>query len=72
MMKNNNFLCKSSTTLIVFIAVSFCRPSVRNKLDDFSPTLNVVHYDCLKIKESKMYALNQVAQCNIKPENIKV
>ena len=24
------------------------------------------------MKESKMYALNQVAQCNIKPENIKV
>ena len=24
------------------------------------------------MKESKMYAVNQVAQCNIKPENIKV
>ena len=24
------------------------------------------------MKESKMYALNQTAQCNIKPENIKV
>ena len=71
-MKNNNFLCKSLTILIVFIVVSFCRPSVRNELDDISPTLKVVHYDCSKMKESKMYALNQVAQCNIKPENIKV
>ena len=58
--------------MIVFIVVSFCRPSVRNKLDNVSPTLKVVHYDSSKMKESKMYALNQVAQCNIKSENIKV
>ena len=71
-MKNNNFLCKSLTILIVFIVVSFCRPSVRNELDEISPTLKVVQYDCSKMKESKMYALNQVAQCKIKPKNIKV
>ena len=71
-MKNNNFLCKSLTILIVFIAVSFCRSSVRNELDDISPTLKLDHNDCSKMKESKMYALNQVAQCNIKPENVKV
>ena len=71
-MKNNNFLCKSLTILIFFVVVSICRTSVRNELDDISPTLKVVHYDCSKMKDSKMYALNQVAQCNIKPENIKV
>ena len=71
-MKNNNFLYISLTILFVFIVISFCKPSVRNELDDISPTLKVVHYDCSKMKESKMYALNQVAQCNIKPENIKV
>ena len=71
-MKNTNFLCKSSTILIVFKVVSFCRPSVRNELDDISTTIKVVHCDCSKMKETKMYALNQVAQCNIKPENIKV
>ena len=60
------------TILFVFIVISFCRPSVRNELDDISPTLKVVHYDCSKMKESKMYALNQVAQCNIKQENINV
>ena len=58
--------------MIVFIVVSFCRLSVRNELDDISPTLKVDHFDCSKMKESKMFALNQVAQCNIQPENIKV
>ena len=71
-MKNNNFLYKYLTILFVLIVVSFCRPSVRNELDDIAPTLKVVHYDFSKMKESKMYALNKVAQCNIKPENIKV
>ena len=71
-MENNNFFSKSLTILFAFIIVSFCRPSVRKELDDISPTLKVVHYDRSKLKESKMYALNQVAQCNIKPENIKV
>ena len=58
-MKNNHFLCKSLTILIVFIVVSFCRPSVRNELVEISPTLKVVPYDCSKMKESKMYALKQ-------------
>ena len=58
--------------MFVFIVISVCRPLVRNEFDDISPTLKVVHYDFSKMKESKMYALNQVAQCNIKPENIKV
>ena len=62
---------KFLTILFVFIIVSFCRPSVRNELDDISPILEVVHYGCSEIKESKMYALKQVAQCKIKPENIK-
>ena len=69
-MKNNNFFSKSLTISFAFIIVSFCRPSVRNELDDISPTLKSYHYGCSKLKESKMYALNQVAQCNIKPENI--
>ena len=58
--------------MVVFIVVSFCGPSVRNEFDDISPTLKVVHYDCSKMKENKMYALRQVAQCNIKPKNIKI
>ena len=71
-MRNNNFFYKSLTILFAFIIVSFCRPSVRNELGDFSPTLKIVHYDCSKLKESKMYALYQVAHCKIKPENFKV
>ena len=71
-MKNNNFLFKSLTILIVFIVVFLCRPSVRNELDDISPTLKAVKYDCSKMKESKTCALNQIAQRNIKPEKIKV
>ena len=69
-MKNNNFFYKSLTILVVFIIVYFCRPSVMNELEDIiSPALKTVHYDSAKMKESKMQALNQVAQCNIKPEN---
>ena len=42
-MRNNNFFSKSLTNLLVFIIVSFCRPLVKNELDDSSPTLKVVH-----------------------------
>ena len=71
-MKNNNFFYDPLTILFVFIIVTFCRPSVRNELDDISPKLKFVHFDCSKIKESRMYALNQVVQCSMKPENFKV
>ena len=41
-------------------------------LQKIASQLKVTHYDCEEMTENNFYALNQVAQCNIAPENIKV
>ena len=40
--------------------------------DEMLSVLNVAHYDCEDIQESVWYAANQVDQCRIKPENMRV
>ena len=34
--------------------------------------LKVTHYDCGEMTGNNFYALNQVSQCNIAPENLEV
>ena len=41
-------------------------------INDLSNKLRVIHYDCSKMKENKMYALTQVSPCKITQENIQM
>ena len=41
-------------------------------INDVSNKLRVIHYECSKMKENKMYALQQVSPCKITPENIQM
>ena len=54
----------------------FCTLSIvinaTEDINDVSNKLRVIHYDCSKMKENKMYALTQVSPCKITPENIQM
>ena len=41
-------------------------------LQKIASQLKVTHYDCGEMTENNLYALNQVCQCNIAPENLEV
>ena len=41
-------------------------------LQKIASQLKVTHYDCGEMTENNLYALNQVSQCNIAPENLEV
>ena len=57
----------------------FCTPfkvfnsteSLLDDINDVSNKLRVIHYDCSKMKEIKMYALTQVSPCKITPKTFK-
>ena len=34
--------------------------------------LRITHFDCGEMNQNKHYALNQVEQCNVAPENLEV
>ena len=40
-------------------------------IDDIAESLKVSHYDCKRMTQNKMYALNKVAPCKIAPENTR-
>ena len=54
-----------------FVVINYTEP-LHVDLNDVSNKLRVIHYDCSKMKENKMYALTQVSPCKIKPENIQM
>ena len=41
-------------------------------LQNIAPQLKVTHFDCGKMTENDLYALNQFSKCNIAPENLEV
>ena len=41
-------------------------------LHKIASQLKVTIYDCGEMTENNLYALNQVSQCNIAPENLEV
>ena len=53
------------------IVINATGPSFED-INDVSNKLRVIHYDCSKMKENKMYALTQVSPCKITPENIQM
>ena len=54
-----------------FIVINATGPPFED-INDVSNKLRVIHYDCSKMKENKMYALTQVSPCKITPENIQM
>ena len=54
-----------------FIVINSTEPLL-DDINDVSNKLRVIHYDCSKMKENKMYALTQVFPCKITPENIQM
>ena len=55
----------------LFIVINSTEPLV-DDINDVSNKLRVIHYDCSKMKENKMYALTQVSPCKITTENIQM
>ena len=59
--------------LFLIILASFTNGKLENAdLKKIASQLKVTHYDCGEMTENNLYALNQVSQCNIAPENLEV
>ena len=59
--------------LFLNILASFTNGKLENAdLQKLASQLKVTHYDCGEMTDNKLYALNQVLQCNIAPENLEV
>ena len=59
--------------LFLIILASFTNGKLENAdLQKIASQLKVTHYDCGEMTENNLYALNQVSQCNIAPENLEV
>ena len=54
-----------------FIVINSTEPLL-DDINDVSNKLRVIHYDCSKMNENKMYAPTQVSPCEITPENIQM
>ena len=59
--------------LFPIILASFTNGKLENAdLQKIASQLKPTHYDCGEMTEKNLYALNQVSQSNIAPENLKV
>ena len=62
------------TQVLFFILLaSFTNGKLENAdLHKIASQTKVTHYDSGEMTENNIYALNQVSECNIAPENLKV
>ena len=68
-------LKSSAMTLILFQILAFCSEVVYTLVpdaDQVARNLKVSHFDCGAITENTLYALNQVRQCHITPEELEI
>ena len=57
--------------LFINILASFTNGKLENAdLQKIASQLKVTYYDCGEMTENNLYALNQISQCNIAPENL--
>ena len=61
---------------LLFLCANFA-PVVNSQrstpnLASVAKKLRVTHFDCGEMTQNKLYALNQVEQCNVAPENLEV
>ena len=62
-------------TLFFFQILVFCSEVVHTLVpdaDQAAKSLKVSHFDCGAMTESTLYALNQVRQCHITPEDLEI
>ena len=58
---------------VLIILASIMNGKLENAdLQKIASQIKVTHYDCGEMTENNFYALNQVSQCNIAPENLEV
>ena len=68
-------LKSSAMTLFLFQILVFCSVVVYTlapDADHVAKNLKVSHFDCGAKTENTLYALNQVRQCHIKPEELEI
>ena len=68
-------LNSSAMTLFFFQILVFCSEVVYTLVpdaDQVAKNLNVSHFDCGAMTENTLYALNQVRQCHITPEELEI
>ena len=59
--------------LFLNILASFTNGNLENAdLQKIASQFKVIYYDCGEMTENNLYALNQISQCNIAPENLEV
>ena len=59
--------------LFLFILASFTNGMFENAdLHNIASLLKITQYDCGEMTENKLYAFNEVPNCNIVPENLEV
>ena len=62
-----------NVVLFLIILASFTNGKLGNAdLHNLASQIKVTHYDCGEMTENNLYALNEVSNCNIAPENPKV
>ena len=68
-------LKKSAMTLFLFQFLVFCSEVAYTLVpdaDQVAKNLKVSHFDCGAMTENTLYALNQVRQCHITPEELEI
>ena len=69
-------LLKSSATTLFFFQIRvFCSKityTIVPDADQVARNLKVSHFDCSAMTENTLYALNQVRQCPITPEDLEI
>ena len=68
-------LKNSAMTLFLFQILVFCSEVVYTLVpdaDQVAKDLKVSHFDCGAMTENTLYALNQVRQCHITPEELEI
>ena len=56
-------------TLVLYAEVIYI---IIPDIDQVAPSLKVSHYDCSKMTENTLYAINQVQPCHITPEELEI
>ena len=68
-------LKSSAMTLFLFQYLVFCAEVTYTLVpdaDQVAKNLKVSHFDCGPMTENTLYALNQVRQCHITPEELEI
>ena len=68
-------LKSSAMTLFLFQFLVFCSEVAYTLVpgaDQVAKNLKVSHFDCGAMTENTLYALNQVRQCHITPEELEI